>query len=224
MMYRIHLFKLFFSMDNHFHRIRKAETLKNVWKWCIVLCIASILLYGWMAYLGIGSDIISGKQAGMTISTYEGSKFGFLLGRLLYAVLLSIIILFLSAVLFYVVTDIPFQKLLIMQQVVLLVMLVERLLWIPFMVYLGLDWYVSPLSLGIVASYVTTYKWFIYFFGAISLVQVWVIGFQIKYLSFMGSVQKRRIVLTVIGIHIFYWAVAATLTSGVRYVMGGGFG
>lgn len=224
MMYRVHLFKLFFAVDNHIHRIRKAETLKNVWKWCFVLCLVSMFLYGWMAYLGIGSDLISGKQAEMPMSTYEGSKFGFLLGRLLYAVLLSIIVLFLTSVLFYVVMDIPFQKLVVMQLVVLLVMLVERLLWIPFMVYLGLDWYVSPLSLGIVASYVTTYKWFIYFFGAISLVQVWIMGFQVKYLSFMGSVQKRWIVLTVIGIHLIYWAVAATLTSIVRYVMGGGFG
>lgn len=223
-MYRVHLFKLLFSMDNHLHRIRKAEKLKNVWKWCIALCLVSILLYGWMAYLGMGSDFISSKQAGMTMSTYEGSKFGFLLGRLLYAILLSVIILAFSTSIFYVVTDVPFQKLVIMQQVVLLVMLIERLLWIPFMVYLGLDWYVSPLSLGIVASYVTTYKWFIYFFGAISLVQLWVMGFQMKYLSFMGSTRKRWIVLTVIGLHILYWAVAATLTSVVRFVMGGGFG
>jgi len=224
MTYRVHLLKFFFEMKGHFHQIRKAERLTHVWKWSFVLGFASILLYGWMAYLGIGSDMISSQHAEWTLPMYEGSKFSFLLGRLLFAVLLSCGILFLTALFFYSITDIPFQKLMIMQQVVLFIMLIERLLWIPFMVYLGLDWYVSPLSFGIIASYVTVHDWFIYFFGAMSLVQVWVVWFQIRYLTFMASIRKRWIVLAVVAIHVFYWAMAATLTSVGHYLLGGGIG
>lgn len=224
MTYRVHLLKFFFAMEDHFHRIQKAERTKHLWKWCTVLCLASIVLYGWMAYLGIGSDMISSKQSELTLSAYEGDKFGFLLGRMLYAMFVSVIVLFFSAALFYVFTGIPFQKLVVMQQAVLYVLLIERLLWIPFMLYLGLDWYVSPLSFGIIVSYITTSKGLIYFFGAISLVQLWAIRFQFKYIDFMAPIRKRWIMLMVIGVHVFYWAVAATIALVGNRLIGGLFG
>ncbi|GGB49260.1 hypothetical protein GCM10011409_28580 [Lentibacillus populi] len=177
-----------------------------------------------MALLGIGSDFISSHATALNATEYELSKLGFVIGRGLYAILLTAIILFLSALIFYSITGIPFRKLIIMQQVVLLMMLVERVLWIPLMLYWGLDWYVSPLSFGIIASYFTEYQWIIYFFGAISLFQLWIIGFQVKFLRYLSPIKRRWIWLTVILLHIFYWAAAASLALIDNHLVRGWFG
>ncbi|WP_188725414.1 hypothetical protein [Lentibacillus populi] len=224
MTYHINLIKLLFSMDDHLYRINKAEKIQALWKWCSLLCLFSIIIYGWMALLGIGSDFISSHATALNATEYELSKLGFVIGRGLYAILLTAIILFLSALIFYSITGIPFRKLIIMQQVVLLMMLVERVLWIPLMLYWGLDWYVSPLSFGIIASYFTEYQWIIYFFGAISLFQLWIIGFQVKFLRYLSPIKRRWIWLTVILLHIFYWAAAASLALIDNHLVRGWFG
>lgn len=224
MVYHQNLLKFFFSMDDHLYRIRKAETVNHVRKWCLLLCLFSIIIYGWMASLGIGSDFISSTRTGLSMQEYESSKLDFVIGRCVYAVLLTAVILFLSALLFYAVFDIPFWRLLVMQQAVLFIMLLERIVWVPLMLIWGLDWYVSPLSFGIIASYLTGNNWIIFFFGAISIVQLWIIWFQVKYLRFMSSYGKGRVWLMVILLHLFYWIVAATVASVDNHLLRGWFG
>ncbi|MGY0694059.1 hypothetical protein ACW2QC_14975 [Virgibacillus sp. FSP13] len=211
MVYSINIIKLLFSMDDHLYRIGKAEKVKNLWKLCLLLILFSVIIYAWMATLGIGSDIISSNAMGLTMLDYEQSKFSFVVGRCVFAILLALIVLFIPSLILYSITGIQYQKLIIMQQIVLLIMLVERLLWIPLMLYWGLDWYVSPLSFGIIASYFTDTPWIISFFGAISLLQLWIIWFQVKYIRYLSTVKKRWIWLSVIVIHIIYWLTVTFL-------------
>ncbi|QKY70984.1 hypothetical protein [Lentibacillus sp. CBA3610] len=224
MLYRVNLAKFFFPIDDHLFRIKKAEALKNLWKICVLLILGSAGVYAWMAVLGIGSGILSGEAAALTALQYEAGKVWFVLGRMTFAVVFALLVLFIPSLFFYAFTDIPYKKLVIMQQIVLLVMLVERLLWIPLAVYAGLDWFASPWSFGIIASFFTDESWVIFFFGAISLFQLWIIWFQVKFLSYMSPIRKRWIWVIVIGIHILYWAGAAALAFLDSHLISGWFG
>ncbi|MFC2949240.1 hypothetical protein [Virgibacillus sediminis] len=217
------LFKIFFSMEDHLFRIRKAEKIHNLWKTTLLIVLLSLLVYGWMSYLGMGSDLISRNAASMSAIQYEITKAGFIIGRLLYALLLSAFVLFVPSLLFHLLTNIPYKKLLVMQQAVLLVMLVERLTWIPLMLLSGLDWYVSPFSFGIIASYFTDNAWLIFFFGAISLFQLWIMWFQVKFLSTMAAISKKWLWANVFILHILYWCMAALFSYSDTFILSGWF-
>ena len=223
MTYNVNVLGFLFSSDDHLFRIKKAEKIHKLWKTSILLILFSIVVYTWMAMLGIGTDMISQSAVQGSQLEYEQSKFWFIIGRMAYAVLFACIILFLPSLLFYLLTGIPYRKLLIMQQIVLFVMLIERIIWIPLVTFIGLDWYVSPLSFGIIASYLTEVPWVIYFFGAITIFQLAIIWFQVKYLNMFSSIRKRWIWVNVIGLHFLFWIVAALLAYADTYIVSGWF-
>lgn len=223
MLYRVNLAKFFFSIDDHLFRIKKAEALKNVWKICLLLILPSASVYALTAIFGIGSSMLSTEATALTPFQYEAAKVWFVLGRAVFGVIFGLLVLFMPSLIFYAFTDIPYQKLVIMQQIVLVVMLIERLLWIPLVIFAGLDWFVSPWSFGIMASYVTDKTWVIFFFGAISLFQLWIIWFQAKFLSYLSPIRKYWLWVIVIGIHIFYWAGTAALAFLDSHLISGWF-
>lgn len=224
MTYRVHLFKILFSMEDDLFRIKKAEKIRNLWKISIILALTAIIVYAWMAYLGIGSEEVSGIAVTLTQPAYEASKLWFIIGRAAYGLLFAAFILFFPSLLFFLLTGIPYQKLVIMQQVVLAVMLMERLLWIPLVVFAGLNWQVSPLSFGIIASYLTDRPWIILFFGAITLFQLWIIWFQVKYISTFSEMRKGVIATNVILLHFLGWCLTALAAFTDSYILSGWFG
>ena len=209
MTYSINIIKLLFAVDDHIFRIGKAERLRTPWQVIFLLMLFSMLLYSGMGMLGIGTQVISSGVTIFTPSEYEMQKFSFIIGRMIYSIAFVLFVLFVPSLVFYLVTKIPYKKLLLMQLVVLFVMLLERALWIPFVVYFGLDWYVSPLSFGIIVSYFTDIPFLIFFFGAISLFQLWIVSFQIKFLSRLSAIHKRYIWGTVILFNVTVWVLTA---------------
>ncbi|WP_067730363.1 hypothetical protein [Oceanobacillus damuensis] len=224
MTYRIHLFRILTSMEDNLFRIKKTERIQNLWKVSIILALTSVIVYLLMAFLGLGSEGISSNAVSLSQPAYETSKLWFVLGRMLYALLFAAFILFVPSLLFYLLTGIPYKKLVIMQQVVLAVMLVERVLWIPLVIFAGLNWQVSPISFGIIASYITETPWIIYFFGAITLFQLWIIWFQVKYLSTFSEMKKYVIWINVVLLHFLGWCLAALTAFTDSYILGGWFG
>lgn len=224
MTYRVHLFKILFSMEDDLFRIRKAERIQNLWKVNVLLILSAIVVYGWMAFLGLGSEDISSIAVSLTQPAYETSKLWFIIGRAVYALLFAAFILFVPSFLLYLLTGISYKKLVIMQQVILAVLLFERLLWIPLVIFVGLNWQVSPLSFGIIASYITETPWIIYFFGAITLFQLWSIWFQAKFISTLSDMRKRLIWLNVILLHFLGWCLVALAAYTDSYILSGWFG
>lgn len=224
MVYRVQIFKFLSSIGDHIYRVKRAEKITNLIRTSILLILTSAIIYGWMASLGIGSNIISTNSALLGESGYELSKFWFMIGRALYGAIFAAIILFVPGLLFYLFTEIPYQKLIVMQQVVLIVILLERLIWIPLVVFVGLDWYASPLSLGIIFSYLLEVDWFIYFFGAISLFQIWIIWFQYRVLHGLSGVKKSTLWISILLLHVFGWVLAAMLATTDLYIVSGWFG
>ncbi|WP_404457102.1 hypothetical protein [Oceanobacillus kapialis] len=219
MTYHNNLFRFLFSMDDHLVRIKEAESIKRVWKVNVLLVLISLILYGYMAYLGMGTNILSPEAQTLEPLAYEQQKFWFLVGRGTVGLLFALFILFIPSVYFSLLVDIPYRKMVIMQQVVLFVLLIERAIWIPLAVFNGLDWYVSPVSFGIIASYLTDIPWLIYFFGAISLFQIWVIWFQVRYLRNLTEMKKQWIWVYVILFHFFMWALTALLAFMDQYIL-----
>lgn len=223
MTYYMNLVKFIRSMEDHLFRVRQAEKLHNVWKTSLLLALFSVLIYIWMAYLGIGTTPISPAAISATEIEYEQYKYWFILGRAVYGLIFTALVLFIPSLIIYAFTGISYPKLLIMQQVVLAVLLAERVIWIPLAAFIGLEWHVSPLSLGIIASYFTEIDWFIYFFGAISLFQLWVIWFQVKFISGFHAIGKRGLWLIVISLHILTWVLAATIAAVDTHIISGWF-
>ncbi|MFD1609313.1 hypothetical protein [Oceanobacillus luteolus] len=219
MPYHVQLFKFFTSIYDHIFRIKRAEKITNLWKTSLLLILASALIYGWMAYLGIGSTFLSSSMAYLSSGEYETSKLWFLLGRVVYGASFAAAVLFVPSMIYQLITGIPYQKLIIMQQIVLSVLLLERLIWIPIAIFIGLDWYVSPLSFGVIASYIFEIEWFIYFFGAITLFQLWTIWFQFRFLHAMSENEKRTIWIFIILLHLLGWVLAATISFTDSYMI-----
>src|SRR5699024_1732867 len=92
--------------------------MKPIWKSNVLLVVLSMLIYMWMAYLGIGSNLISKDAVNLGAQGYEASKFWFIVGRLLFGLLFALFVLFVPSYLFKLLTDIPYKKLIVMQQVV----------------------------------------------------------------------------------------------------------
>lgn len=207
-----YLYRFFTNLDNQIFRVKKAEDISKVWKTSLFLFLATIIIYIWMAWLGMGTNPISRELTSVSEGTYNALKLWFIAGRALFAILIAALILYLTSYYFYLFTKIRYKKLVIMQQVVLAMMLFERLLWIPLFVYLGLDWYVSPFSLGITTSYITEIEWFIYFFGALSIIQLWIIIFQAKYISNLSSMKRWKVWAIVILWHVIAYSIVATLS------------
>ncbi|RYG72814.1 hypothetical protein EU245_09175 [Lentibacillus lipolyticus] len=223
MTYKVNIIRFFFPVADSLLRVKKAETIKGLWRTSLLLILFSIGVYFGMAVLGIGTGPINDDAAALGFLGYEAGKLWFAIGRIGFAILFGLFILFVPSLIFYFITKIHYRKLLVMQQVVLAVMLIERLVWIPLATHAGLDWFASPFSFGIIAMYVTDIPWVTFFFGSASVFQLWIIWFQATFLSYLSAVKRGWIWTIVIVIHLIYWAGTATLTSFDQHLIGGWF-
>lgn len=209
MNYKASLGKLIFSPYEQLVIINKADKIQRIFSLFFLLTLITILLYGWMAWLGIGTSILSPGALSLPREEYEASKLSFLIGRMMYALLFSLFLLLFPPLVFYTFFRVKFSKAVLLQLVVLTLFLVERLIWIPLYLYFGLDWYASPFSLGPVLTLLTDNPFWTYLGGTITLFLIWMIGFQVYYISALTKSKKIWIWLTVIILHLLYIAGAA---------------
>ena len=146
MTYSIHLIKLFTSREDHLFKLNEAERLKNVWNLLFFLLGLTILTYVWTAWLGLGTDAISANMSDLNRVEYEMRKAWFLIGRAGFAILLFLFTLFISSFFFWLFNNVSYKKLFILQMNVLLIMLIERITWIPLMVYARSEEHTSELQ------------------------------------------------------------------------------
>ncbi|WP_079710160.1 hypothetical protein [Paraliobacillus ryukyuensis] len=223
MIYTNNIIRMFTHMEEQLDQLKQAETVKGMWKRNVILILATMIIYAGMAYLGLGTNLISEHLTETSTSELEVQKLWFLLGRSLYGCLFAILVLFTPSLFYFLLTDTIYRKLVVMQQVVLIVILLERVIWIIQSLLFGLDWYVSLMSFGIIASYIFEKNWLIYFFGAISIFQLWLIWFQTKYLIRTTNIKKHVVWMLVLTLHLVGWALAAAVASIDTILIGGWF-
>lgn len=223
-MYQLNVFRLLHSFEDQIDQLKEAEQIQRLWKTIIILTLSGLFIYGWSSYLGIGSELILDSSYFFTPDIYEANKFWFIIGQVLFGFIFCLFIILVPAIIFkWLFSSISFNKLIAMQLVVLLVLLVERLTWIPLVTIFGVDWFVSPFSFGVVASYFTSKLWVIYFFGAMSLFEGFVIYFQIKFLTRLIDKHKASVYVAVISLHFIKWWLIALTTFMSPYLIEGWF-
>ncbi|UXH43160.1 hypothetical protein N5C46_15865 [Rossellomorea vietnamensis] len=145
-------------------------------------------------------------------TAFELEKFLFFLGRLIAGLLYAAIILFLSSLIFWTISnDGEYRKLVVTQGLVLIILLLEKLTYIPLSLFFSLEWYSSPVSLGVLAQYVTSKSYVIYLMGSFSLFKIWVFYIQYKGIKRLTNQKNWIIWLAILLTNIFLWALNALL-------------
>jgi hypothetical protein len=195
-----------------FYQLKEMEALKGYRKRIFNLFLLSAFIFGLISALGIGMDPLSKELTKLSPPSYELEKFMFFLGRIIAGIVYAAIILFVPAVIYWTISEKgEYRKLVIVQALVLVILLLERLTYIPLSMIFSLDWFSSPLSLGVIAQYITAKSWVIYFLGSFSLFKVWIFYIQYKGLKRLTE-QKNWLIWTVILLtNLFFWSITAFL-------------
>jgi hypothetical protein len=212
MLREIILFKGLKKPSFFFYQLKEMEVLKGYRRSIFNLFLLSAIIFGLISAFGIGMDPLSKELTKLSPASYELEKFMFFLGRIIAGILYASIILFVPAVIFWTISEKgEYRKLIIVQALVVLILLLERLTYIPLSMFFSLDWFSSPLSLGVIAQYITTKPWVIYFLGSFSLFKIWIFYIQYKGLKLLTE-QKNWLIWTVILLtNLFFWAITAFL-------------
>ncbi|MHA7138205.1 hypothetical protein ACRTEV_13175 [Rossellomorea arthrocnemi] len=145
-------------------------------------------------------------------TVFELEKFLFFLGSLLAGMLYAAIILFFSSLIFWTISNEgEYRKLIITQGLVLIILLLEKLTYIPLSLFFSLEWYSSPLSLGVITQYITSKSYVIYLMGSFSLFKVWVFYIQYKGVKQLTNQKNWIIWLAILLTNLFFWSLNALL-------------
>ncbi|MET3683068.1 hypothetical protein ABID56_001158 [Alkalibacillus flavidus] len=215
-MHRSYLFGFIKAPDAQFYRLEKEETIRDQWKVQLWLIAATLIAYIVMSLYGMGTESLSDRLTELSTAEYVASQFWFVIGRMVYALILAIGVLYLVSYYFYLWTKIPYKKLVLMQQVALFAIIIERILWIPLFVIFGVDWNMSPMSFGVIAVYLTDHQWLINPLGALSVIQIWIAYFQGIYLRRFATLERWQVWLIVVGLHLFIYIMIGVLTYALE--------
>ena len=209
MTFRIQPLKGIFRPLTYQHQLQKAESLKGYKRYIAFLFLASMLIYGISAIFGLGSGSISKEIIGLGSNEYEARKELFVAGRLVLGAFVPAVFIFLGALFFWSYVSIPFSKLAVIQMSAFSIFLIEKLIQIPLFLYLQIDASSNPLSLGVIAQYITDQELIVSFFSKITIFQIGMIILISYYLLKIAEVGRKTANMLVIGFFVFCWAVSA---------------
>jgi hypothetical protein len=208
----INIFKGLKSPSFFFYDLSTMENPKGYLKNIFRLILLSAFTFGLISSFGIGMDPLSKELNKLTPALLELEKFLFFAGRILNGILYSIISLFIPSIIFWTISEKgEYRKIVIVQGLVLLILLIEKLTYIPLSIFLSLDWFSSPLSFGVIAQYITTKPWVIYFLGSFSLFKIWIFYIQYKGLKRLTQQKNWLIWAVILLTNLFFWAITAFL-------------
>ncbi|WP_102273762.1 hypothetical protein [Cytobacillus massiliigabonensis] len=212
MIYRIRFLKDIRYPQTFFYQLKNAEIHNGFWSRFSLLALVSIAISFIYAYYGIGTEAISKEIYQLSGSEFEMKKAIFAAGKLLFGLVYPFLIVFLPSLFFWSVTDGSFKKIAIIQVFVLLIVLIEKALFIPFAISLGIHPESSPFTLGVIMQYITNADILIYFFGMISIFKVLAMVLQYFGLKELTSKEPIFIFWMVMAINGFFWLVSALLS------------
>lgn len=213
---RMQVLRGLFYPDLYTYKLRDSEYVPGVWKNTTMLILLSGLLFGISAYFGVGSEYLSKNLTAISRENYELHKLLFMLGQIIWGLFYGAAMLFIPALFFWTLSDISLKKFVTVQQFVLPILLLEKVIIIPLATTLGLIKISSPFSLGVIAQYITGNDFLIYFLAAISLFKVWAIFIEYKYVRMLTGKKRGIVLLMVIGINLVFWLFSA-LFSFVQF-------
>ena len=95
--------------------------------------------------------------------------------------------------------------------IVFTLQLVEKILLVPFFVFMHLNHDSNPFSLGVISQYFTSNEYVIHFFSEVTIFQVLIIAVQYYYLKKFTERNKYMVLLAIILSYLILWLVNALL-------------
>lgn len=195
---------------NYFtYELKNNESIGRVWMQVVALIALSGFISGISAFYGIGSEYLARSLIGMPAEQYEMQKALFVTGQTLWGLFYGTMVIFLSAFWFWSLTDTEFKRYVVMQLLVMLILLLEKLLLIPISLYLGVPEASSPFSLGPIVQSFTDHSVLVTFFASISIFKVWVIWVQYQYVRALTEKSRAVVWALVLGLNLSYWLLGA---------------
>lgn len=208
-MFRIRLMRGLRHPSYFSYELNTIETVGKVWKHALFLILLSGLLFGATAYLGINSEYLSKKLTQLPRDEFEMHKALFILGQVLWGLFYGAVVIYIPSLFFWSLSDQEMRPILVVQFLVLLILLLEKVVLIPVNLSLGVPEISSPFSLGPIAQSLTGNQFFMYFFACISLFKLWAMYIQYMYLNVLIEKSAKFVLGMVIGINILFWLMSA---------------
>lgn len=209
MMFQIRLMRGLRHPNYFTYELRTTESVGKVWRHVLIMILISGLVFGLSGYMGIGSEYLAKKFLTLSPQEFQLQKAMFVAGQTLWGLFYGLVILYISSFWFWSMTDTDLNRFVVMQLLVLIVLLLERVLLIPVSLLLGVPEVSSPFSVGPIAQSLTENSFLINFLAGISLFKVWVVVVQYLYVRALTD-KSRAIVLTlVLSLNLIYWLISA---------------
>ncbi|MED3549863.1 hypothetical protein [Cytobacillus praedii] len=212
MVYYVQLFKGLLHPSSFSYQLEKAEEIRGLWKKVVFLILSSILLSAIASYYGVGLDFLAKEIAGIPQQELEAKKVIAGIGKVIWGAGFAVFVLFGWSIILWALMDLPYKKLVVIQLFVLIILLLEKAILLPFNVSLGIGSEFSPFGLGVIARYITSNMIVVYFLSHISIFKIWVIIFQYVCIKRMSEKNPTVIFILIICVNLFFWLISTLLS------------
>ncbi|KAA9012234.1 hypothetical protein [Niallia endozanthoxylica] len=211
MMYYIRLFKGIREPYVQAQQLMKAEKAGGFWGKAILLLVITFLLAVVSSFFGIGNEIMSKELHNRSNTDFEAIKLLFAGGQIIWSMLQAIIILIIPSLFFWALSDIEWKKFISVQFYVLTILLIGKIVAMPFTVFIGLPDISNPFSLGVIGQYLTSHNLILQFLGGITIFNIWAMILQYKYVKVLLERSRLLTALFVIGFNLIMLGISIFL-------------
>ncbi|MBO1000496.1 hypothetical protein IOC57_22485 [Bacillus sp. SD075] len=211
MVYQVRLLKGILEPYRSRYLLQNAEAVTKLGLTLLVLYFLSFIVFAIEGFFGIGSESFSKEITKMSVNEFEAAKLLILSGNIITGIIAPSIYIFLAALFFWIVTDIPYIKLVIVQMILFGLQLVEKTLLIPLNVLMDLGSDGNPFSLGIISQHFLRSDYVIHLFSEISIFQFLIIALQYFYLKEFSERNNYLVLVMIVLYYLATWFVKAFL-------------
>ncbi|WP_028390586.1 hypothetical protein [Bacillus cihuensis] len=211
MTYQVQLLKGLLQPRTNRYQLEQAEGITRFGSRLVILYVCSALIFLLGANFGIGSESMSKEITKLGESEYETGKLLVIAGKLVASILYPTFYVLVTAVVFWAVLDIPFKKVAVVQMIAFVLHLLEKVVYLPFLLLMNLNQSANPFSLGVISQYSISNEYFIHFFGEISIFQLAIICVNYFYLQKLTDKNKYIPLILICVFYLASYFVAAFL-------------
>jgi hypothetical protein len=209
MMFRIRLFRGLRHPGYFTYELKTMESVGTVWRQVVTLILLSGLISGISASFGIGSEYLSTNLVDTSEAEFAMQKALFVIGQVLWGLFYGTVMIYLSSLWFWSLTDTEMNRFVVVQMMVLIILLIEKLLLIPVSLVLGVPEVSSPFSLGPLVQTFTSHGFLVHFFAGITLFKLWAMWIQYIYVRALTEKSRAVVLGLVIGLNLLFWLFSA---------------
>ncbi|AOH52994.1 hypothetical protein ABE28_001320 [Peribacillus muralis] len=211
MVYQVRLLKGIFEPYRSRYQLQNAEGVTRLGSKLLLLYFLSLLVYAVGGYFGIGSESFSKQITTMSVDEFEAGKLLIMGGNMLAGLLYPSLYILLSSLYFWIVADVPYIKVVIVQMILFCLQILEKVLLIPFFILLDIGNDANPFSFGVISQHFLRNDYFIHVFSEITIFQFLIIFLQFYYIRGLSDRNKYLIFLMIGLFYLATWFAKAFL-------------